>query len=68
MATVILEGKEYQLDVEQAKKLDLLKEKKNDRVRSWEEFVKKYSSNPGYAYNLTAKMLIHSATPIYTTD
>lgn len=67
MTTVILEGKEYQLDIEQAKKLDLLKEKDN-RVRSWEEFVKKYSCSPGYSYNLTAKMLIHSATPIYTTD
>ena len=67
MTTVILEGKEYQLDIEQAKKLDLLKEKDN-KVRSWEEFVKKYSCSPGYSYNMTAKMLIHSATPIYNTD
>ena len=67
MITILLEGKEYQLDVEQAKKLDLLKEKDN-KVRSWEEFVKKYSGSHGYSYNLTGKMITHSDTPIYTTD
>ena len=41
MTTITLEGKEYQLDIKQAKKLGLLKEKDN-RVRSWEEFKKKY--------------------------
>ena len=67
MTTITLEGKEYQLDIEQAEKLGLLKEKDN-RVSSWEEFVRKYSNNHGYSYNLTAKMIIHSNTPIYTTD
>lgn len=47
METVILNGKEYQFDIEQAKKLNLLKEK-SDRVRSWEEFRKKYSNRFGY--------------------
>ena len=42
MTTITLEGKEYQLDIEQAKQLGLLKEKDN-RVRSWEEFQDKYS-------------------------
>ena len=37
-----LNGKEYLLDIEQAKQLGLLKEK-DDRVRSWEEFQDKYS-------------------------
>ena len=41
MTTITLEGKEYQLDVEHAKKLNLLKEKDN-RVRSWKEFPRKY--------------------------
>lgn len=36
-----LNGKEYLLDIEQAEKLGLLKEK-DSRVRSWEEFTKKY--------------------------
>jgi len=42
MTTITLEGKEYQLDIEQAEKLGLLKEK-DSRVRSWEEFQIKYS-------------------------
>jgi hypothetical protein len=42
MITITLEGKEYQLDTEQAKQLGLLKEK-DGRVKSWEEFQDKYS-------------------------
>ena len=41
MITIILKGKEYQLDIEQAEKLGLLKEKDN-RVKSWKDFAKKY--------------------------
>jgi hypothetical protein len=41
MTTITLEGKEYQLDIEQAKKLNLLKER-DSRVESWDEFKKKY--------------------------
>ena len=48
MTTITLEGKEYQLDIEQAKKLGLLKEK-DSRVRSWKEFTKKYDK----AYTVT---------------
>lgn len=36
-----LNGKEYLLDIEQAKQLGLLKEK-NSRVKSWKDFTKKY--------------------------
>ena len=32
MTTVVLEGKKYQLDIEQAKKLNLLKESNNIRT------------------------------------
>ena len=46
----------------------MLKEKKDNRVKSLKEFVKKYSSSHGYSYNLTAAMITHSDTPIYTTD
>jgi hypothetical protein len=42
MTTVVLEGKEYLLNVDQAEKLGLLKST-NDRVTSWEEFRKKIS-------------------------
>jgi hypothetical protein len=49
MITITLEGKEYQLDIEQAEKLGLLKEKYG-RVKSWEEFKRKY---PNYFSHLT---------------
>jgi hypothetical protein len=49
MTTIKLEGKEYQIDIEQAKKLNLLKEK-NDRVKNWEEFKEKYCHGFGYFY------------------
>ena len=67
MTTVVLEGKEYLLNVDQAEKLGLLKEKDN-RVRSDIEFVKKYCGVCGYSYNITANMMTRSETPIYTAD
>jgi hypothetical protein len=67
MTTVVLEGKEYLLNVEQAEKLGLLKDKDN-RVRSDVEFVKKYCGVCGYSYNITANMITRSETPIYTAD
>ena len=51
MTTITLEGKEYQLDIEQAKQLGLLKEKDN-RIRSWKEFVNKHiKSNSFYCHD-----------------
>ena len=44
-----LNGKEYLLDIKQAKKLGLLKEK-DSRVKSWEEFKEKYKSNIAYGF------------------
>ena len=38
---LMLNGKEYLLDIEQAEKLGLLKEK-DSRVKSWKDFAKKY--------------------------
>lgn len=67
MATILLEGKEYHLDIEQAENLGLLKEKDN-RVKSDVEFVKKYCGVCGYSYNITANMITRSETPIYTAD
>jgi hypothetical protein len=50
MTTITLEGKEYQLDIEQAKKLNLLKEK-DDRVRSWKEFINKHLESKSFYCN-----------------
>lgn len=55
MEPIILNGKEYQLDIEQAEKLGLLKEKDN-RVKSWEEFRKKYRNRFGYFQSNTITM------------
>ena len=62
-----LNGKEYLLDIEQAKQLGLIKEK-DSRVKSWSEYIKKYLGIHGYSYNITANMITYSETPIYTAD
>lgn len=67
MTTVILEGKEYQLDIEQAKKLNLLKEK-DSRVRSWEEFKEKYCTRSGYFYEIHERNALKTASPISIGD
>ena len=67
MTTITLEGKEYQLDIEQAKKLNLLKEK-DTRVKSWDEFIQKYDNTHAYSYNNTACMIIHMPHSSYTTE
>lgn len=68
MITLTLEGKEYQLDIEQAKKLNLLKEKDN-RVKSWDEFIKKYDNNVhAYSYNNIVGMIMHTPHASYTTE
>jgi hypothetical protein len=46
--TITLEGKEYQIDIQKAKELDILKEK-DTRCKSWEEFTKKYLNGYGYS-------------------
>jgi hypothetical protein len=50
MTTITLEGKEYQLDIEQAEKLGLLKEK-DGRVRSWKEFINKHLESKSFYCN-----------------
>lgn len=47
MITIVLEGKEYLLDIEQAKQLGLLKEK-GSIVKSWDEFKDKYRYKTAY--------------------
>ena len=56
-----LNGKEYLLDIEKAKELGLLKEK-DDRVRSWKEFINKHlNSNSFYCSDGT----VHQTTSPY---
>lgn len=67
MTTITLEGKEYQLDIEQAKQLGLLKEKDN-KVRSWDEFNKKYKRSGGYCWSDIYNDSIETDTPILTKE
>lgn len=60
-----LNGKEYLLDIEQAEKLGLLKEKDN-KVRSWEEFKEKYENIEGYIYATVSDCILTLDSPINT--
>lgn len=60
-----LNGKEYLLDIEQAKKLNLLKEK-DSRVKSWEEFKEKYENIEGYLYATVSDCIVTLDSPINT--
>ena len=70
----MLNGKEYLLDIEQAEKLGVLKEKDN-RVKSWNEFTEKYdrayivderSAFPqeGNVFYVGSQLTIHEAKAI----
>jgi hypothetical protein len=67
MTTITLEGKEYQLDIEQAEKLGLLKEK-DSRVKSWEEFKEKYFGEHGFFYSPSEEIALRTLTPISISD
>ena len=56
-----LNGKEYLLDIEQAMKLGLLKEK-DSRVRSWEEFKEKYCYKHSYYYDVSEGITRRTST------
>ena len=47
METIIINDKEYQLDIDKAKEQGLLKEK-DTKPRSWEEYDKKFAGVPHY--------------------
>ena len=65
MTTILLDGKEYQLDIEQAKQLGLLKEK-DSKVKSWKEFEEKYENIEGYIYATVSDCILTIDSPINT--
>ena len=67
LESLTLNGKEYLLDIEQATKLGLLKEK-NSRVRSWDEFKEKYRSGSGYFYEPHGEKTLKTSSPISIGD
>ena len=62
-----LEGKVYDLDIDQAKKLNLLKEE-NAKCKSWEEFKLKYNNNRGYYYESTTNAIYNPLHPLSIGD
>lgn len=64
---IILEGKEYQIDIQKAKELGVIKEK-DIRCKSWKEFINKYQNKQGFIYNIDDKRIELTRTPIMTTD
>ena len=67
MTTITLEGKEYQLDIEQAMQLGLLKEK-DSTVKSWDEFKEKYITDIGYVYTEETNTNKTTSAPLYIED
>ena len=64
---ITLEGKEYQLDIEQAMQLGLLKEK-DSTVKSWDEFKEKYITDIGYVYTEETNTNKTTSAPLYIED
>lgn len=59
---LILDGKEYQINIEKAKELGVIKEK-DSKCRSWEEFKLKYKGNRGYYYDSTTNEIHNPINP-----
>ena len=59
---VILEGKEYQIDIERAKELGVLKEK-DTRCKSWEDYCEKHKSTKSYYLNTKCNRIEENVFP-----
>ena len=64
---VNLEGKEYQIDIQKAKELGVIKEK-DTRCKSWEEFKLKYKYIRGYYSDSRIGEIYNPLSPINTCE
>lgn len=64
---VILEGKEYQIDIQKAKDLGILKEK-DTRCKSWEEFKLKCRDSKGYYMDSVTGEIYNPVNPSDTGE
>ena len=61
-----LDGKVYDLNIDQAKKLNLLKE--DSRCKSWEEFRNKYQKAKGFHYDSIHNEILNNYNPYATNE
>lgn len=64
---VILEGKEYQIDIQKAKELGLLQEK-DLKCKSWEEFRNRYKLVKGFHYDSVHNEILSNYDPYATNE
>ena len=64
---IIINGVEYNLDLEKAKEFGVLKEK-DQRCKSWEEFKNKYQNKQGLFYDVDNMWIEVVNNPITTTE
>lgn len=62
-----LEGKEYQIDIQKAKEIGVLKEK-DSRCKSWEEFKLKYKNSRGYSIDSLTGEIYNSLNPMIAVE
>lgn len=64
---VNLEGKEYQIDIQKAKELGVIKEK-DSRCKSWEEFKLKCRGSKGYYMDSVTGEIYNPVNPLGTGE
>jgi hypothetical protein len=64
---VNLEGKEYQIDIQKAKELGVIKEK-DTRCKSWEEFKLKCRGSKGYYMDSVTGEIYNPVSPLGTSE
>lgn len=62
-----LEGKEYQIDIQKAKELGVIKEK-DTRCKSWEDFHNKYRNKKGFFYDADNISIDIVNNPVMTAE
>lgn len=64
---IIIDGVKYNLDIQKAKEIGVLKEK-DTRCKSWEEFTLKYKNSRGYYYESTISKMHNPLNPCSGTE
>ncbi len=66
--SITLDGKEYQIDIQKAKELGVLKDRDTIRCKSWEEFKKKYQYNTCFYFDNYTDNIEKSCNPYNVND